>query len=222
MKTRLSINENCELVVSPYHDKCKEILDDTLNPGDTVVHNNYYIEFVVSPNIDSNKTLRILNTRDYYTCPIPKDGLYVYYIIEVLTEADVPEDYKDLYYDSDKCELMFNNKPLKNIIDIVPYLQVGSGAVAYKEIPIFSLCKLRKCIIRLQQESLNDCHSKKCNKDNDTRRTKDFLFISLYVLENLVCQERYLEASNILESLTSCNSICEDSTYKTRNCGCNG
>lgn len=222
MKTIVSINNNCELVASPYSSKYDETLEEILDPCDVVTDNYHYVEFIVNPNVDSNETVRITNNRDYYVQSLPKDGLYVYYIVSVLDGKDVPINYSDLYYDSENKKLILNNKAVTDIAELVPYLSVSSGAIEYKEIPIFSICKLKKCVMKLEMETMHNCSgNNRCRPPKDGQ-DKDFLFISLYVLENLICQERYSEASHILERITSCNSICNDSKYNERKCNCNG
>lgn len=223
METKVTINANCELVASPYLSENAEILEDILDPCDVITDDCYYVEFIVNPNIDSNETVRITNKRDYYIYSLPKDGLYIYYIISVLDEASVSEDYTDLYYDSVNKKLILNKKEVTDITELIPHLSVSSGPIEYEEIPIFSICKLRKCLMKLEQESMSNCANKdnKCKTPKD-RQTKDFLFISLYILENLICQERYSEATNILDRITSCSSVCDDSKYNERRCNCNG
>ena len=223
METIVTTNNNCELVASPYLSEDDKILDEILNPCNKTIDNCYYIEFVVNPNIDSNATMRIANKRDHYTLSLPKDGLYIYYIVSVLDESLVSADYPDLYYDSKKKKLILNKKEVSNITELVPYLQISSGSIEYDEIPIFSVCKLRKCVMKSELESMRNCLNKnsKCASQKD-RQNKDFLFISLYILENLICQERYSEATNILERIASCSTICNDSKYNDRKCSCNG
>ena len=65
METIVTINDNCELVASPYLSKNDELLEEILDPCDSIVDSCYYIEFVISPNLDPNKTVKIFDDSIY-------------------------------------------------------------------------------------------------------------------------------------------------------------
>lgn len=225
METRVSINNNGELVAEPKGTQLSLDLERIMRPCELENNYLYNLEFITNPDLNSNDTIKISKNRDNYVVSLPKDGLYVYYRIVVLDETAIPENYKDLYYDSTKGVLIFNKKEVKDIAELVPQLSISSGNIYYEEIPVISIYNLRNCVLKTEEDAICHCNSNinttNCNKDV-SKQMKNFLFISLYVLESLICQNRYAEAAEILERVSACNSICNSSMYNKRECGCNG
>jgi hypothetical protein len=89
---------------------------------------------------------------------------------------------------------------------------------------IFSICHLRKCVFAYEkqaiEEFLSTCNKKNCNKRSSQQSTRDILLMSLFVLEHLICEEKYNEAKRIVEQLGSCGNLCNTQTLKS--CCCNG
>ena len=202
----LSINSNCELIATP-------------NSFDEV-KDRYFLEFIINPNINPNDTVRISNTRSYYTQGLCEDGLYVYYMITMPSKTLIEEGYPDLYYDHETKKLMLDNKELTDVTTLLNRLEPSSGAIEYTEIPLFSICKLKKCILEIQRNAIINCRKHKC--ENIINVNNEFLFISLYVLEALIGQGRYAEADEVLSSVNSCSSVCNSVTHRIKNCNCNG
>lgn len=95
----------------------------------------------------------------------------------------------------------------------------------YYTTELFTFCKLNQCVIKYQKQTLFnkiDSCNQICKQDNQ-KSIRDFLFISVYVLDYLVCTGNYAEAQRILESLSSCGTLCDDSTFLNinNNCNCN-
>ena len=89
---------------------------------------------------------------------------------------------------------------------------------------IFSICHLRKCVFAYEkqaiEEFLSTCNKKNCNKRSSQQSTRDILLMSIFVLEHLICQNKYNEAQRILNQLGSCSNLCPNTITKT--CDCNG
>ena len=122
---------------------------------------------------------------------------------------------------------MFGNEEIINPEDIINKLDISYGIIDYCEHPIFSLCKLENCILSLEKNTiLNESNdylgTANCNKNDQIKKQRDFLFITLFVLKNLICQERFVEAKEVLDSISSCESLCENLKNAKSNCGCNG
>lgn len=125
---------------------------------------------------------------------MPKDGLYQYYILD-FKEDESPED-------------------------LLEYIQDWSILPEYE---IFSICKLRNCLLRKEKDYitkfLKGCATNShCSNDTDDI-TRDFLLATIFVLEHLICTGQLPEATQILENISSC-TLCSD--VKSNNCGCNG
>lgn len=218
MEVNLKINANCQLVATPIDNSPIEtLLNPCLSDSEAVV----FVEFLINPEIDNNKTVRVSETHDYYYYDLPQDGLYVYHKLKIFDKAYVDEDYQGLCYDTLNEKLFFKGVELKDIFDVLPYLDIAEyGILEYIKSPIFSICKLQHCLKELQKKSITQCNKGLCDDFNADRKMRDFLFISIYVLENLIDQERFGEAIEILKSLSSCAPICNNISITKSGCNC--
>lgn len=156
-----------------------------------------YIEFIKSDHIDVADTDRISEGSEVYVLDLPEDGSYTYY----------------RFQDS---ELLYIDGMLKSFDDILKI----KDQLDYFEYTVFSLCKMQNCLIELQKESICNCSDLKCNQSSEESKMINFLFISLYVLENLIYRKKFYDAESILKSLSTCIPICNNVTQN--NCNCNG
>lgn len=218
MEANLKINANCQLVATPINFELENILNPCSFDSNAIV----FLEFLINPDADNNKTIKISkNYDDYYYCDLPSDGLYVYHKLKIFDKAFVDENYMGLCYDSKHNKLIFKGVELKDIFEILPYLDKSDyGVLEYIKSPIFSICKLQNCLKELQKKSITQCRGGLCDNFESDRKLRDFLFISIYVLENLIDQERFGEASDILKSLSSCAPICKNISLNKSGCNC--
>lgn len=155
--------------------------------------------------------------------PRPEIGLEVivygdkYTVIERKDESstfffDMPEDGLFQYF-----VLEFEEEPE----DLLEYIQ-DKGIIPQKEHQIFSICKLRNCLLKMEKdyitEFLHGCNTKShCSNESDVMR--NFLLSTIFVLEHLICSGQTVDALRILKNINSC-TLCSDD--KPSNCGCNG
>lgn len=89
---------------------------------------------------------------------------------------------------------------------------------------VFSICKLRKCLLNLQMKmfynSVKDCGMNKCKSD-ELKAQRDFLFIAVWLMEHLIEEGKDEQVKEVYASLRTCKSLCEDLTNNNK-CGCNG
>lgn len=134
-----------------------------------------------------------------------EDGLYHYYLLQTNNGEFIEEIKTGL-----------------NPIDKIKEYTNSNGGWTYEE-NIFSICNLRRCTIALEkltiEEFLSNCNKRNCNKKHSQQPIRDVLLISIFVLEHLISQEKYLEAERILESLDSCKNLCGNNI---KTCNCNG
>lgn len=187
-----------------------------------------YIEFILSANIkDPWSTFKVRKNRDYYIHPITNDGLYIYYCIKTYDSKDIKiqleDGYSGLYYDSEKECLMYHNKKISDLellANMIPTLyNEGDGVVDYCEKFVFSIHNLKKCVKSLQRQTVQNCSKTMCKNATETTKMRDLIFISIYIIESLVCQDRYTEAIEILHQINSCGNLCNPPKSK---CNCNG
>ena len=245
MKVNVDITKNCKLVAQGVDEKKKvymefyrllhpcEVdveslnneLNNILNPCETIYDGKtVYVEFVIYE--DGNSGFYISENLDNeFVFDLPKDGLYAYYKIKIYKKEYIEDATNNKFYYDDK--IMFGNEEIINPEDIINKLDISYGIIDYYEHPIFSLCKLENCILSLEKntilnESNDDLGTANCNKNDQIKKQRDFLFITLFVLKNLICQGRFVEAKEVLDSISSCESLCENLKNTKSNCGCNG
>lgn len=155
----------------------------------------YVIDHIVLPNIKWLENHNGPTLYELFDIIYVTDGSKVYkYIDETLQECTIREIME---VNPEKTTLK------KCKLDVI---YVGSMQKCY-----FNYCKkifnntLTKCV----QESNNDIYA------------RDFIWMTLNIIDYLVCLKQYSEAGRIIENFESCNGFCNNNTIKIfNNCGC--
>ena len=88
-----------------------------------------------------------------------------------------------------------------------------------------SICKLKKCLASLElnvfQDMLKNCGKINC-KSNDVKSQRDFLFITVWLIEHYIELGNVEKARAIYDRLKGCGDLCKDLLNDKRSCGCNG
>lgn len=176
-----------------------------------------------------------------YTYKIKQDGRYRYYKYGLYT-IDHPSIYDGvtyriqnkvffhegkIYYGlQDTSTPVFNSANSKIITNWYTLREYTPQSIDFwYDTEIFSICNLNKCLVALQKKAIFDglknCNFGECDKDRDLKAQRDFLFISVFVLDYLMDIGNYEEAQRILESLSTCASLCDDNLLhgNTKCCG---
>lgn len=204
----------------------KDTMDSVLDPCHEDRDKIVYLEFLVSKHLNTRTTVKISEDQfEEYRFTLPKDGLYVYYKLMVYKKSSLDAEYKNkLYFNEKDEEFYLNDKKIINFEDLLLYLDQTGFVVDYYEQPVFSLCKLEHCVFNLQRTALlpimKFCGKNTCEESKNDKNQRNFLFISLEVLKHLISEEKYDEAEEILEALSSCGSLCKDISNNHSNCGC--
>lgn len=198
-------------------------------------------EMSLLPIKQSKKVSSVTSTNSYkcYKYVTDYDGRYIYSKYGIYNPEALLEDgeykIKDkiFYYDDNIYLGILNISSLDNINASTTKLisnwytlkdYVNTNIDYYYTTELFTFCKLNKCVINYQKQTLfkkiESCN-KICKEDNK-KSLRDFLFVSIYVLDYLVCTGNYAEAQRILESLSACGQLCNDSVFinSTTNCNC--
>ena len=91
---------------------------------------------------------------------------------------------------------------------------------------IFSICKLRDCLLRKERNYINNflntCYGNTGCSKNSNSNIADFLLVSIFVLEQLICAGNYDDATTILEIITNngCGLCTENNNLQINDCGC--
>lgn len=149
--------------------------------------------------IHNNDVINIIREKsDYWETKLDEDGLYSYYILN------------------------FDKEP-ENIIE---YIKTNDCQPVQE---VFSICKLRKCLLQREKGYINDFLSNcsggviNCGKTNSDNVISDFLLVSIFILEQLICCGNFDEATRILNLINNNGcGFCNDKQTTFNDCKCNG
>ena len=91
---------------------------------------------------------------------------------------------------------------------------------------IFSICNLRNCLLKKERSYINrflgNCNGSADCAKNSNSTIDDFLLVSIFVLEQLICEGNYDDASTVLEVISNngCGLCTEKDNLQTNDCGC--
>lgn len=141
------------------------------------------------------------------------DGYYTLARLKVTTNKTRP------YYFFDGNIYNGNNIiPVQQIIDMNP----ATTGIELTYFQYFQICKLRKCFIAAAQKVLNAQTSIDCQRDKGVSKEdiykRDLIWSALNVITYLVEMKQFEEAERLLERITDCNGLCDNSTKS--GCGC--
>ena len=157
----------------------------------------YKNEFLIR---SSREVIKIDRTEDdYWESDGPvKDGYYLY--------VETNED--DITGEMDQ------------VVDIDPDADSS-------ETELFTIVNLRNCLLNYEKkivgEALCNCASGSnivCKGSGNDKQMADFLLATVFVIENLVCEQRYLEAADIVEKVHNCNGVCQENVKTSKKCNC--
>ena len=156
---------------------------------------------------------------------MPEDGYYTYYLLAVNTKEHLEENGIDLnqdyvYYDEETDKIMKNGKEIEKLStlhDLCSEINADSkyGILTLYQKSFFSICYLSLNLANSQRFVIFD--SSKACEDRQAKLNRDFLFMTVYMLKELIRQERYEEAHRILASVSNCNY---PNVSSPKYCGC--
>lgn len=185
----LEINDKCQLIVSGMWD-VENFNSGTQDKIEVLVYWDDYTKYQIVTN----------RTTDSLVWDLPKDGWFQYFQINLNKNIDI---------DKNDPEALIN------------HVNSSANSTDFKKKDIFSICKLRNCTIELEKESIHNFinhHKEYSCKKIKGQSTKDLLLIAVFVLENLIVKGKYLDATMIVESLSTCDTLCKSNKSQTCNC----
>lgn len=193
-----------------------------------VSENIAFVQFVFSEKYDTADSIVVSDTPIDYSYRLSNDGMYNYYHIAIWkTNSDISGE--GIYYDktdgivytdgSGKTSALELSELYKCINESNSETNYCILDIFYK--PVFSICKLSACLSDLQRKFIFEGQRNNglvC-EDEHSKLSRDFLFATIYILKDLIKQQRYEEADRIIQSINWCTPLCKfDSTYNY--CGC--
>lgn len=238
LNVSINVNNDCEIIAS----------DNTQYNNNNIVLLEFLCycaydddESTLLPIKDSKKISYVENNtvERIYKYHTHYDGYYLYakygiYKVESLLIEDTYQIKDKIFFYDNKVWLGHNN--VANLTDIKTNSEqivnwyklhdyVGDKITYYSNIDLFTICKLEHCVFELQKKSLFDkiskCSKLNCEDNQEIKDIRDFLFVSMYVLNYLIDRFKYLEAQRILESLSACGTLCGSENFTSnKNCNC--
>lgn len=155
----------------------------------------YLIDHIVLPNIKWLNTASQKNI-DYFDVIYLTDGEKMYKLVDGMLE---------------ECALL-------------EILEINSKGTTLNKtkIDLIYTGNLQQCYISKCQDLFNEQLDKCNNINSDLIFERDFLWMTINIIDYLVCNKQFEEAQRILENFNKCNSFCKQSTNKinSHHCGC--
>ena len=201
---------------------CDKIISD--NYCNTIVQNELFEEgFVYVYILQLNKANGDTITQVFIKTKAEEEikfniGLDGYY---TLCKVVVPTTLNAMYYYKDGCFYKgLSEVELSELINVNP--EISGLDISYYY--YFQLCKLRKCYIKAAKAILDKRSPIRCDSkgvDYSDIYKRDLLWSAMNTIMYLAESEQFEEAERLLERITGCNGLCENTNSKC-NCGCGG
>ena len=201
---------------------CDKIISD--NYCNTIVQNELFEEgFVYVYILQLNKANGDTITQVFIKTKAEEEikfniGLDGYY---TLCKIVVPTTFNAMYYYKDERFYKgLSEVELSELVNVNP--EISGLDISYYY--YFQLCKLRKCYIKAAKAILDKRAPIRCDSkgvDYSDIYKRDLLWSAMNTIMYLAESEQFEEAERLLERITGCNGLCENTNSKC-NCGCGG
>lgn len=217
-------------------DQCKLIITDKTDYPDYSTTESFAHEDCAHFIIINYGTIKHVHFFDAKSIEVPiyKDGYFKVQVIcvpkekvakSIINTTDPSLSKRSYFYvKGNSLYQVTLNGDVKSSIEIVEDLDKTNTYTWDKE--YISICRLKQCYINICREILdNMCQFGKCNpdikKDSDLIFRRDVAWMAINVIEYLVKNNKLVEAGRIIDQLSGCNGICQQTTLKTvSGCGC--
>lgn len=135
---------------------------------------------------------------------------------ETIYLVDDHKIYKVVYNENNEATL--EECPLEEIIERNP----ENSTISQCFINIFYTGNLLQCYINYSKRVF-DTQVCGCPTENNDVYVRDFLWMSLNIIDYLISFDQFIEAQRMLEQLSTCNGFCNsisNNLFKSQNCGC--
>lgn len=156
------------------------------------------------------------NYREYKIKENKEDKIYFtyqgdgFYIINKLTIS--LDESKPYYYKNGKFYHNIQEVNIEEIININPEV----GGITSEYIYYFGICNLKKCFVKICQDIFSQNYNMCKESNNSLSYKRDLLWSAINVITYLVEMNELEEAQKLLEDITSCNGLCNN----TNSCSC--
>lgn len=200
-----------------------------VSPSSPIVETSglMYLEFVMGENVDCYENAQISRIPELFRYNLDDDGLYMYCRLAIYTKEHLGEHIDGrLYYDSEKDVLMLGKDVVNTSVQlesIMEDIDTNYSIIEVVEEPVFSICRLNQCLSEYQRKFvLEGCEGgmKRCKENSSDEFSRNFLFSTVFILRQLIRQQRFEEALRILKSVENCNGLCTNTKTSNKKCNC--
>lgn len=231
----LMLNANCELIATDssqyeeFEDVSKHAIIEFLSNYDSkiIMQRLHMIEGMEDPELTTSKPISL-----------PADGTYTYYRLVIptldhyLIDGGYQVENKFFAYNN---KVYFSNHSFSTFVEsqvdlIEDYTLVWDAKDTDNQMfwfndRLFSICKLNSCLINLLKADIAKTVKEGCNTgcstSSENRLDIDFLLESSFALRYLVELGRFEDAQRVLNTISSCGSICKSALADDdSDCGC--
>lgn len=197
----------------------------------TGLANNPDNQWVIGDDVDPMVVDNLDDLRHNHTIELPGDGCFIFEKLVIPTDAhEAPIGVDYCYYNRNDKKVYFIDAEYGKPTELKTFDEVFD-AVWGKNLDncfwgggeIFSIFNLIKCFIYLEYNKINDFLRNKCMGDcgnNKNDENLDILLSAITILNYLIEANEFDKASQLLNGLNICGSLCRDLDDSIKGCGC--
>lgn len=171
-----------------------------------------------------------LEVDESYKFKVIKDGYYkinhmVLPTVDWWNNAsdDNKEYFETIYFvDNNKIYKVVDNVPEECSLEEIIERNPENSTISQCFINIFYTGNLLQCYVNYSKRVF-DSQVCGCPTENNDIYIRDFLWMSLNIIDYLISFDQFIEAQRMLEQLSTCNGFCNSissNVFNSQNCGC--
>ena len=233
LNINISTNSSCHIVLEDITNYQSEDSWDII--GSSTFKKSDTAAFCIVEHKGSYGKILSHNRQENLTVPITFDGKFIVHYIVLPTKEWVENKYlptvgtgsisslKVYYTDG---ESFYKKGSTDEKVTIEEILNIDTSGTTISKInkEYVSICFLYKCYLNLCKQILSSQINTTCKKQlniSDLIYKRDLAWSAINVVKYLVEFRQLDEATRIIDQITQCNGICQNTTRSNYGCGCN-
>lgn len=163
---------------------------------------------------------------DKSTFKLQEDGYYmvthiVLPTVKWLEQQSNLDQYRAIYVTDGKKVYKVNGQNLEECT-IKELIEINSEDTTLFKcvIDVVYTGNLQECYFNYCSQIFNSLLSKCAPTSHDASFARDFIWMTINIIDYLVCNKQYMEAQRIIETFNTCNGFCKQYTDKKKCCCC--
>ncbi len=224
-----------EVDSSTYEDTLLFKYSDTVTVNSLIQMGTEEIKFIDAIIHEHEKVDSVIYKDDSCTFTVTKDGYYKldHFIFPTITwynwyKESASDEYKEKVYriyiiDEGVIKKEVDGELVETTLKEVLEMNPEGASIQRETIDTFYTGNLMQCYInyckKLFDNLINKCRN---SLNNDDMYARDFIWMTLNIIDYLVQFEQYAEAERIIEEFNTCGGFCNQSSLsnKSHGCGC--